>query len=272
MALKRTVLSIVAQKEAREKIVCVTAYDYTSALIADRAGVDLVLVGDSLAQTIKGEDDTLNVTVEEVAYHSRGVRAGLRNALLVADMPFLSYHVSEEESVKNAARLVTFGRAACVKLEGGSTERVRMIKAICEAEIPVMGHIGLTPQSSLRFGGFKYQGKSDTDSHWRHSRQRVLDDALRIGEAGVFAMVLEGIPAELADEITKNIAVPTIGIGAGNGCDGQILVWHDLLGMSAWSPKFVKRFANLGSDIESAVKLYINEVRRGEFPSPEFEI
>ncbi len=253
---KITALDI-RQLKGKRKIVALTAYDYPTAWIVDKAGVDFVLVGDSLGMVIKGEHTTLNVTVEEMAYHTKAVRRGVERALLVADMPFLSY-INEQEAVKNAGQLIRAG-AEAVKIEG---PRPSVVKALVEAEIPVMGHLGLTPQSYLRFGGFRVQGKT-----WRAALQ-LVEDAHKLEEAGVFAIVLESIPSLVAAEITKRVSVPTIGIGSGNDCDGQILVLHDMLGLyPGRKPKFVRQYASLAEEAVKAVQRFAQEVQQGLFPS-----
>lgn len=246
-----------------EPLVMTTAYDAATARIADAAGVDLILVGDSLGMVVLGRDDTLQVTLEEMIHHTRAVTSQSPKALVVGDMPFLSYHVSREETVRNAGRLVVEGGAECVKIEGGR-KRLRMISALLDAEIPVMGHLGLTPQSVNAMGGYRVQGKV------REQAEELLADAAALAEAGVFALVLEGIPAELAQIITDDIDVPTIGIGAGAHCDGQVLVMHDLLGLTdGHVPKFVRRYADVGAIAVDAVARYAADVRSGAFPAAE---
>jgi 3-methyl-2-oxobutanoate hydroxymethyltransferase len=242
-------------------IVMVTAYDVHSARLADEAGVDVILVGDSLGMVVQGGDTTLEVTIEDVAYHLRCVARAKPSALVVGDMPWLSYHVSEAESVRNAGRLVQHGRAAAVKVEGG-LKRVAAVRAILDAEIPVMGHVGLTPQSVHAMGGYRVQGKD------AEAAQRILDDARALEDAGVFSIVLEGVPEDLAERITEAVEVPTIGIGAGSRCDGQVLVWHDLLGLTpAPSPKFVRRYEEIGARATEAIRRFADDVRAGRFPS-----
>lgn len=237
-----------------------TAYDYSMAKIVNDAGIDSILVGDSLGMVVQGYESTLEVTMDDMIYHCRAVARGAENALIVGDMPFLSYHISVEEAVRNAGRLIQEGKAHAVKLEGG-IDQVDNVKAIVKAQIPVMGHIGLTPQSVNLFGGFKVQGKDTAQA------QKVIDDALALEAAGVFAIVLEGIPEKLATLITEKISVPTIGIGAGRYCDGQVLVIHDLLGMySGQSPKFSKRYAALNEMIKDSVTAYVTEVKTAQFP------
>ena len=258
--MKNTVLTFQKAKENGEKLTMLTAYDYSMAKIIDESGVNGILIGDSLGMVVKGDEDTLGVTVDDIIYHTRAVKKGAKNALIVSDMPFLSYHVSVEQAVMNAGRLIKEGGANAVKLEGGS-EFVPQIKAIVNAKIPVMGHLGLTPQSINAFGGFRVQGKSE------EAAKKLIDDAKALEEAGVFAITLEGIPARVAELITKAVSVPTIGIGAGKECDGQILVYQDMLGMfSDFVPKFVKQYANIGSVMKEAIGSYVQEVKDGSFP------
>jgi 3-methyl-2-oxobutanoate hydroxymethyltransferase len=243
-----------------DPLVMVTAYDAPGARIADEAGVDLILVGDSVAMVVLGYDDTLQVTTEDLAHHVGAVARAKPKALIVGDLPWLSYHVSREDTVRNAARLIQAG-AASVKLEGGR-KRVPMIEAIVDAEIPVMGHLGLTPQSVHAMGGFKVQGKE------ARAAQLLVDDAKALVEAGVFAIVLEGVPDAVAKLVTDAVDVPTIGIGAGPHCDGQVLVFHDLLGIEdRIAPKFVRRYANLKADAVAAMAAYADDVRSGAFPN-----
>lgn len=263
MAEKMTVPEIVKKKRRGDKITCLTAYDYSFARILDEAGVDILLVGDSLGCVVQGHPNTLPVTMEDMIYHARAVARGRRRALLVADMPFLSYQASLEHAVRNAGRLLQEGSAEAVKLEGGVARR-ETIEAITRAGIPVMGHIGLTPQSVHAFGGYKIQGKE------REARGRILNDARAVEDAGAFAVVLEGMPSDLAEEITGQLAIPTIGIGAGAACDGQVLVIHDMLGLfDDFTPKFVKRYAELKEAMAGAVKHFMADVKNGKFPAPE---
>jgi 3-methyl-2-oxobutanoate hydroxymethyltransferase len=257
-----TVPSLTRRKVRRgdTPLVMVTAYDHHSARLADRAGADVLLVGDSLGMVVQGATDTLRVGVDDVAYHSRCAASAAPAALLVADMPWLSYHVSAEESVRNAGRLVQEGRASAVKLEGGR-KRVAAIRAILDAEIPVMGHVGLTPQSLHVMGGFKVQGRDEL------SADEILEDAIAVQEAGCFAVVLEGVPQDLASRITERLEIPTIGIGAGPACDGQVLVFHDVLGISPATPRFVRRYAEVGATIEDALRRFADDVRAGAFPA-----
>jgi 3-methyl-2-oxobutanoate hydroxymethyltransferase len=239
-----------------------TAYDFTFARIFDSADIDLLLVGDSLGNVIQGADTTLPVTMDEVIYHTRLVVRGTHRALVIGDMPFGSYQVSPEDAVRNAIRLVKEGGAAAVKLEGG-TKIAETIERIVNAEIPVMGHVGLTPQAVHRMGGFRVQGRDQA------GRLQILDDARAVQEAGAFAVVLEGIPADLAKQVTAELMIPTIGIGAGVHCDGQVLVMHDMLGLNDWSPSFAKQYANLGMMASRAARSYIDEVTNRKFPDEE---
>lgn len=237
-----------------------TAYDYYTAQILDRAGVDILLVGDSLGMVIHGKADTLEVTMEDVIYHTRAVRRGAKRALVVADMPFMSFQVSAEQALINSGRMVKEGRANAVKLEGGE-EVAEHVKRISSAGIPVMGHIGLTPQSVNQFGGFKVQGKDAA------AVKKLIKDAQALEEAGAFSIVLEGIPVEAAKMVTAEVSIPTIGIGAGSHCDGQVLVTQDMLGISEFEGKFVKRFARIREEIQNATSEFIKEVQTGEFPT-----
>ncbi len=257
-----TIPSIQERKNSSNKIAMLTCYDASFARLLDNAQVDMLLVGDSLGMVVKGEDNTLSVSVEEVAYHTKAVARGSQNAHIVADMPFMSYHGSPEDAVLNAGQLLQAG-AQSVKLEGGKAI-VPIIKKMVEAGIPVMGHIGLMPQKVHMMGGFKVQGKDEA------SQQQILEDAQAIVEAGVFAMVLEGIPHNVAQEVTQSVQVPTIGIGAGNQCDGQVLVIYDLLGLNMdFKPKFVKNYVDGAHMIQEACRAYVKEVSDGDFPAPE---
>jgi len=250
-------------KAAGQPITMLTAYDFPFARIFDNCGVDALLVGDSLAMAVRGEDSTLAVTIDEVIYHTRAVARARRRALVIADMPFLSYQISAEEALRNAGRLVKEGGAEAVKLEGGIAiaETIRRIAAV---DIPVMGHIGLTPQSIHRMGGYRVQGRKPG------CRQRLLDDAAAIEAAGAFAIVVEGVPPSLAREISARVEIPTIGIGAGPHCDGQVLVMHDMLGLGeACAPRFAKPFAHLWNDAAAAATAYVREVKEHAFPAPE---
>jgi 3-methyl-2-oxobutanoate hydroxymethyltransferase len=265
MERKITVPEILKRKGSSDPIVALTAYDFPFGRIADEAGVDLILVGDSLGMVVQGMDTTLPVTMDEMIYHCRMVARARRRALLVADLPFGSYQVSPAEAVANASRLIKEGAAEAVKLEGG-VPMADTIRAIASVDIPVMGHIGLTPQSVHRMGGHKVQGQRRGARAGQ--RDRILEDALAVEEAGAFAIVLEGMPLELAAEITDQLTIPTIGIGAGAHCDGQILVLHDVLGLcDRFSPKFAKRYAELWQEAREAISLYAREVRTGAFPT-----
>lgn len=258
--MKFTTASFCEAKERGEKITMITGYDYSTARLEDEAGVDAILVGDSLGMVMLGYDDTLRVTMEDMIHHSAAVSRGAENAFVVTDMPFMSYQTSVYDAVVNAGRLIKEGRASAVKLEGGVKVKEH-IRAITDASIPVMGHIGMTPQSVNEFGGFKVQGKSIAAAH------RLIEDAKAVEEAGAFAVVLECVPAELAAHITKILTIPTIGIGAGADCDGQVLVYQDMLGIySDFVPKFVKRFENVGELMKKGFEEYIDEVKNGIFP------
>lgn len=258
--MKNTVLTFKEAKEKHEKLTMLTAYDYSTAKLIDEAGINSILVGDSLGMVCLGYEDTLSVTMEDMIHHTRAVSRGAKNALVVADMPFMSYQTSVYDAVVNAGRLMKEGRAQAVKLEGGK-EVVEQIRAIVNASIPVVAHIGLTPQSINAFGGFKVQGKSE------EAAKRILEEAKAVEEAGAFAVVLECVPAKLAEFISKKISIPTIGIGAGAGCDGQVLVYQDMLGMySDFVPKFVKQYAKVGEVMKKAFEEYIKEVKDGVFP------
>ena len=261
--MTNTITTFKEQKLKGDKITMLTAYDYSTAKLMDNAGINGILIGDSLGMTMLGYEDTLSVTMEDMIHHTACVARGAKNALVVADMPFMSYQVSVEEAVRNAGRLMKEGRAQAVKLEGGASV-CKQIKALTEASIPVMAHLGLTPQSVNAFGGFKVQGKS------LEAARTLIEDAKRVEEAGAFSVVLECVPAALAKIITETISIPTIGIGAGAGCDGQILVYQDMLGMySDFTPKFVKKFANVGQVMTQAFADYIKETKEGTFPTVE---
>jgi len=257
-----TAPDVVACKGSGTPLVMVTAYDAPTARVVDEAGVDLILVGDTLAMVVLGYDDTLQVTVDDMAHHVAAVARAKPSALVIGDLPWMSYHVSREDTVRNAAALVRAG-AAAVKLEGGQ-KRTDAVRAILDAEIPVMGHVGLTPQSIHAFGGWKVQGKT------LDAARQIVDDAVALAEVGCFAVVLECVPDAVARLITDSIDVPTIGIGAGRHCDGQVLVYHDLLGLQDWlRPKFVRRYADLHADAVAAVARFADDVRAGAFPSSE---
>lgn len=258
---KVTTLTFRQKKERGEPITMLTAYDYPTALAMEQAGVDSILVGDSLGMVVLGYENTLPVTMDEMLHHARAVSRGAKNALLVGDMPFMSYQVSAEDALRNAGRFLQQGGMDAVKLEGGR-ERVEAIRAIVAAGIPVMGHLGLTPQSIHQLGGFRAQGKTAS------AAKRLLDDALRLEEAGCFSLVLESVPARLAELISQRISIPTIGIGAGAGTDGQVLVTHDLLGLfDRFTPKFVKKYASLRAEMQKAFMAYIADVQEKQFPA-----
>ncbi|MFR3358812.1 MAG: 3-methyl-2-oxobutanoate hydroxymethyltransferase [Eubacterium sp.] len=261
--MKNTVLTFQQAKENGEKLTMLTAYDYSTAKLIDEAGVNSILVGDSLGNVILGYEDTISVTMEDMIHHGAAVARGAKNALVVIDMPFMSYQTSVYDALVNAGRLMKEGRGDAVKLEGG-VEVCPQIKAIVDAGIPVCAHIGLTPQSINAFGGFKVQGKSEA------AAKKLLEDAKAVEEAGAFAVVIEGVPAKIAALITEQLHIPTIGIGAGKDCDGQVLVYQDMLGMfSDFTPKFVKRYANIGEVMKEAFQNYIKEVQDGIFPAEE---
>ncbi len=249
------------KKHRQEKISALTAYDYPTAKIVDQAGVDLILVGDSLGMVVLGYANTIPVTMEEMLHHTRAVSRGVRRALVVGDMPYFSFHLSVEESVRNASRFIKEAGAKAVKIEGAAPKRLALIESLVEAEIPVMGHVGLTPQSLYHLGRFKVQGKESAEA------KKIVRAAQNLQKAGAFAVVLECIPMELSRVITEKLEVPTIGIGAGPHCDGQILVFHDLAGYSnGYLPKFVKRYARLHDQLSEAVRAYIQDVQTGGFP------
>ena len=259
--MKKTVVTFAEAKSKGEKLTMLTAYDYSTAKLIDEAGVDSILVGDSLGNVILGYEDTISVTMEDMIHHGAAVARGAKEALVVIDMPFMSYQTSVYDAVVNAGRLMKEGRAGAVKLEGG-VEVAPQIKAITSAGIPVVAHIGLTPQSINCFGGFKVQGKTEA------AAKKLLEDAYAVQEAGAFAVVLECVPAKLAKLVTEKLDIPTIGIGAGADCDGQVLVYADMLGMfSDFTPKFVKRFAETGNIMTEAFKKYNEEVKAGIYPT-----
>src|SRR5512134_264415 len=260
---KITILDIYKKKAEGKKITMLTAYDYPTAQIVDQAGIDLILVGDSLGMVVQGQNSTLPVTMDEMIYHTKMVCRAAQTAMIVGDMPFLSYQTSVEDAVRNAGRFLKETGCETVKLEGGS-QMADVIRAIVSAGIPVMAHIGLTPQYVHMLGGFKVQGKDEA------AREKVLADARAVQEAGAFSVVLEAVPSALAKEITGMLRIPTIGIGAGPDCDGQVLVLHDLLGLfDRFTPKFVKKYANLKEQAVTAVRQYKQEVENGSFPSKE---
>ncbi len=258
--MKKTVATFKAAKQNGEKLTMLTAYDYSTAKLIDEAGVDSILVGDSLGMVMLGYEDTVSVTMEDMLHHTKAVTRGAKNALVVADMPFMSYQTSVYDAVVNAGRLLKEGRAQAVKLEGGQ-EFCEHIAAIVKASIPVVAHIGMTPQSINAYGGFKVQGKSV------EAANKIIEDAKAVEAAGAFAVVLECVPAKLAEIISKTVSIPTIGIGAGAGCDGQVLVYQDMLGMySDFTPKFVKKYCSVGETMTAAFKGYIEDVKNGSFP------
>lgn len=258
--MKNTVLTFKEAKQKGEKLTMLTAYDYSTAKLVDEAGVNSILVGDSLGMVMLGYEDTLSVTMEDMIHHTAAVARGTKNALVVGDMPFLSYNTGIRDAVINAGRLMSEGRANCVKLEGGK-EVCDVIRAITDAKIPVCAHIGLTPQAVNALGGFKVQGKS------LESAKALIEDALAVQEAGAFAVVLECVPAALAEKISSMLDIPTIGIGAGPGCDGQVLVYQDMLGVyKDFTPKFVRKFANVGEVMTGGIEAYIDAVADGSFP------
>ena len=257
-----TVRSLAARKRKAEPFTMLTAYDFTFARIFDEAGVDVLLVGDSMGNVVQGHDTTLPVTLDEVTYHTRMVMRGVRRAMVVADMPFGSFQVSPEDAVRSAIQLIKDGGAHAVKLEGG-VAIAETIQRIVTAQIPVMAHIGLTPQSVNQMGGYRVQGRGDDGRH------QVIEDALAVEAAGAFSVVLEGIPEDLGREVTERLSIPTIGIGAGVHCDAQVLVMHDLLGLNDWTPSFVKQYGNLGAQASKAARTYIDEVVNRKFPDED---
>lgn len=262
--MKNTTATFAEMKRRGEKITMLTAYDYSTAKLVDAAGINSVLVGDSLGMVMLGYPDSTRVTMEDMLHHTRAVARGAENALVISDMPFMSYQTSVYDAVKNAGRLIQEGCAGAVKLEGGVAVKAQ-IEAIVSAGIPVCGHVGLTPQSINAFGGFKVQGKT------AETAKKIIEDAKAVEEAGAFAIVLEGIPASLADIITDMLTIPTIGIGASEKCDGQVLVYQDMVGMfSDFTPKFVKRYENVGEIMTAAFKKYDEEVKNGVFPTEEY--
>jgi 3-methyl-2-oxobutanoate hydroxymethyltransferase len=260
---KTTIQDFLKKKSEGKKITMLTAYDYPFAQIVDEAGIDAILVGDSLGMVVQGLDNTLPVTMDEMIYHTRIVARAVRNALVIGDMPFMSYQTGIEEAVRNAGRFLKEAGASAVKLEGGA-EVAGQIRAMTKAEIPVMAHIGLTPQAIHRMGGYKVQGKTE------EAAKRLIEEAHMVEEAGAFSLLIEAIPMKLAKRITKELSIPTIGIGAGPHCDGQVLVLHDVIGMfDRFVPKFVKRYASLKDEALKAITTYREEVEKGEFPSEE---
>lgn len=261
--MKITVNDFYKKKQAGQKITMLTAYDYPTAQMVDEAGIDAILVGDSVSMVVQGIENTLPVTMDEMIYHTRMVARAVKSAMVIGDMPYMSYQISVEEALRNAGRFLKEGGAQAVKLEGGR-EVADIVAAMTRAEIPVMAHIGLTPQALHRMGGFKVQGRS------KEAAGRLLEDAKILQDAGAFSMVVEAVPAELATEITRILGIPTIGIGAGVNCDGQVLVLHDMLGLfERFLPKFAKRYANLKDDGVKAIREYKKDVEDGTFPGPE---
>lgn len=259
-APKKTTVPALRAMKGSQRISMLTAYDFPNAKAADASGVDVILVGDSLGMVVLGYPDTLQVTMADMLHHTRAVVRGTSRALIVGDMPYLSYHISEGETVRNAGEFVRAG-AQAVKVEGGKPGRIQTVRAILDAEIPVMGHIGLTPQSVNALGGFKLQGKGADEA------QRLIDEALALDQAGCFSIVLECVPAELAAFITEKVSIPTIGIGAGPACDGQVLVYHDVLGLyDGFKPKFVRKYAEIGKDSVAALTRFVQDVKEGRFP------
>lgn len=262
---KVTIPFLQNKKKNKDKIVAITAYDFPVAKIMDECGIDLILVGDSLGMVVLGYENTIPVTMEEMIHHTKPVARASKNALVVGDMPYFSFHLSIEESVMNASRFLKEAGAKAVKIEGSSKKRLKLIETLVEAEIPVMGHVGLTPQSIHHFGRFKVKGREVDEA------KKIITGAMNLEKAGVFSVVLECIPMELARIITEKLKVPTIGIGAGPYCDGQILVFHDLVGYSnGYLPKFVKKYADFHELISRSVKGYIDDVKRGKFPDDKY--
>lgn len=262
---KRVTVPVIRGMKHAQRIGMITAYDFPGAKVSDAAGADIILVGDSLGMVVLGYPDTLSVTVDDMLHHTRAVARGAQHALIVGDMPYLSYHISVRESVRNAGKFVQNG-AQAIKIEGGKPQRIRTIEAILDAEIPVMGHIGLTPQSVNAMGGFKLQGKNADDA------KRLIDEAVALDQAGCFSIVLECVPEELAALITERVSIPTIGIGAGPSCDGQVLVFHDLLGLyDGHKAKFVRQYANIAEEMRAAIAKYLDDVREGRFPDSQSE-
>ncbi|CEN77701.1 3-methyl-2-oxobutanoate hydroxymethyltransferase [Paraclostridium sordellii] len=259
--MKNTTITFKDSKKNKQKLTMLTAYDYSTAKLIDSCGINGILVGDSLGMVCLGYEDTLSVTMEDMIHHTKAVAKGAKNSLIIADMPFMSYQTSVYDAVYNAGRLIKEGRAQAIKLEGG-VEVFEQIQAVVKASIPVMGHIGLTPQSVNVFGGFKVQGKDEV------AAKKLIEDAIAVEKAGAFSVVLEGVPSKLAKIVTEKLSIPTIGIGAGVDCDGQILVYQDMLGMfNDFTPKFVKKYESLGDKMKSAFEKYIDEVENGYFPS-----
>jgi len=261
---KITIPSLQARKGSGPKIVCLTAYDHPTAKILDEAGVDLILVGDSLGMVVLGYENTVPVTMDEMIHHTRAVSRAVKRALVVGDMPYFSFHLSADETIRNASRFLKEAGASAVKIEGASPKRLKLVEAMVEAEIPVMGHVGLTPQSIHHLGRYRVRGTAAPGA------RRIIDDAVRLEKAGAFAIVLESMPVEVAEGVTRAIGIPTIGIGAGPACDGQVLVLHDMLGFSnGYMPKFVRKYADVHGVISGAVEAYAADVRGGRFPDDE---
>ena len=260
---KTTIQDLLKKKSEGKKITMLTAYDYPFAQIVDEAGIDVILVGDSLGMVVQGLDNTLPVTMDEMIYHTKIVSRAVRNAFVIGDMPFMSYQTGIEDAIRNAGRFLKEAGASAIKLEGGA-EVAGQIRAMTRSEIPVMAHIGLTPQSIHRMGGYKVQGKTE------EAAKRLIEEAHMVEDAGAFSLLIEAIPMKLAERITKELSIPTIGIGAGPHCDGQVLVLHDVIGMfERFVPKFVKRYASLKDEALKAIMTYREEVEKGEFPSEE---
>jgi len=256
-----TIPALRARKTVGPKIVCLTAYDFPTAKILDEAGVDLILVGDSLGMVVLGHANTVPVTMDEMIHHTKAVTRAVRRALVVGDMPYFSFHLGVDETVRNASRFLKEAGAAAVKIEGASKKRLKLVEAMVEAEIPVMGHVGLTPQSIHQLGQFKVKGKEVEEA------RKIVEDSVNLEKAGAFAVVLESMPLEVAKTVTEAVGIPTIGIGAGPHCDGQVLVFHDLVGYSTgYQPKFVRKYADLSATIGRAVGDYAADVRAGRFP------
>ena len=264
MSSQKVLISDLQQKKKnKHAITMLTAYDYPSATLVDEAGLDIILVGDSVAMTVLGYPDTVSITVDEMVHHCKAVARGAKRAFLIGDMPFLSYQIDAKEAIRNAGRFIKEARMDAVKLEGGR-EVIESVRAIIDAGIPVMGHLGLTPQTATKLGGYKVQGKTEK------SAKRMLEDAVSLEQAGCFALVLEAVPSKLAESITAEINIPTIGIGAGPACDGQVLVFHDILGLfDQFTPRFVKQYANLGALASQAARRFAEEVSHGKFPDEE---
>jgi 3-methyl-2-oxobutanoate hydroxymethyltransferase len=261
---KITIPLLRAKKQKGEKIVALTAYDFPTAKIEEEAGIDLILVGDSVGMVVLGYKNTIPVTMEEMIHHTKAVARAVQRPLIVGDMPYFSFHLSADETIRNASRFLKEAGVQAVKLEGASRKRLKLIEAMVEAEIPVMGHVGLTPQSIFHLGQFKVRGKEIDEA------KKIMEDALNLERAGAFSVILECVPQELAREITQRLAVPTIGIGAGPFCDGQILVFHDLVGYAnGYLPKFVKRYADIHGTLNKALRKYREDVRRGRFPDDD---